>query len=331
MAKVVLRANEFVPVGSAVTLQVSHFDEVAPVENISGGPEPVYDGPTVDDLRREAEAWTAEWETRRAEMMRKAEEEAQKIIAEANAAAEAELSRRTSEINTLREEADEEVEQIIEAAKAEAQKILDEATAQKEAVFNEAKFEAIEAGRTEGYETGFTEAKRLVERVHTIIERIAESREQVLEDAEAQVIDLVLLIARKVVKTISENQRDVVVENICEALKKVKRKGDVIIHVNLADLGLTTKQKSTFIEMLEKNQTVTIIEDTSVDVGGCVVETDFGSIDARISSQLSVLEQRISELSPVRKTRKSANISSPPTNTKERAEDAFDAATGAAK
>ena len=291
----------------------------------------VYDGPTVEDLRREAEAWMADWENRKAEMMRQAEEEAQQIIADAHEQVEAEISEMKMESSSLRARADEDVEKIMEEAKVRAQEIIDEAMAQKEAVFNEAKFEAAEAGRTEGYDAGFTEAKRLVERVHTIIERIADSREQVLEDAEAQVIDLVLLIARKVVKTISENQRDVVVENICEALKKVKRKGDVIIHVNLADLELTTKQKSTFIDMLEKNQNVTIIEDTSVDVGGCVVETDFGSIDARISSQLSVLEQRISELSPVRKTRKSANISSPPTNTKERAEDAFDAATGAAK
>ncbi|MBQ5780647.1 MAG: flagellar assembly protein FliH [Spirochaetaceae bacterium] len=330
MAKVVLRANEFVPVQSAITLQVSNFENVAPVKADTEEVQ-VYDGPTVEDLRREAEAWMADWENRKAEMMRQAEEEAQQIIADAHEQVEAEISEMKMESSSLRARADEDVEKIMEEAKVRAQEIIDEAMAQKEAVFNEAKFEAAEAGRTEGYDAGFTEAKRLVERVHTIIERIADSREQVLEDAEAQVIDLVLLIARKVVKTISENQRDVVVENICEALKKVKRKGDVIIHVNLADLELTTKQKSTFIDMLEKNQNVTIIEDTSVDVGGCVVETDFGSIDARISSQLSVLEQRISELSPVRKTRKSANISSPPTNTKERAEDAFDAATGAAK
>lgn len=329
MAKVVLRANEFVPVKSAITLQVSNFDNVAPAESAASEVQ-VYDGPSVEDLRREAENWMTEWEGRRAEMMRQAEEEAQKIIADAKEQAEIEISEKKMEASTLRVQADEDVEKVMEDAKARAQEIIDEATAQKEAFFAQVKVEAAEEGRSEGYEAGFAEAKRLVERVHTIIERIADSREQVLEDAESQVIDLVLLIARKVVKTISENQRDVVVENICEALKKVKRKGDVIIHVNLADLDLTTSQKTLFIDMLEKNQNITIVEDTSVDVGGCIVETDFGSIDARISGQLSVLEQRISELSPVRKTRKSASISTPPTNTKERAEDAFDAATGAA-
>jgi hypothetical protein len=37
-----------------------------------------------------------------------------------------------------------------------------------------------------------------------------------------------------------------------------------------------------------------------VDKGGCIIETDFGEIDARISSQLAELESKILEISPMR-------------------------------
>jgi flagellar assembly protein FliH len=47
------------------------------------------------------------------------------------------------------------------------------------------------------------------------------------------------------------------------------------------------------------------MEDTSIDAGGCIIETDFGEIDARISSQLAELEARILEISPIKSRIKS--------------------------
>ena len=49
---------------------------------------------------------------------------------------------------------------------------------------------------------------------------------------------------------------------------------------------------------------ITVVEDSSVDKGGCIVETDFGAIDARISSQLSELENKILEISPLKTIQK---------------------------
>ena len=55
-----------------------------------------------------------------------------------------------------------------------------------------------------------------------------DKRAEILEQTEAQVVELVLLIARKVVKTISENQKNVVLSNISQALRKLKTRSDVI-------------------------------------------------------------------------------------------------------
>ena len=48
-----------------------------------------------------------------------------------------------------------------------------------------------------------------------------------------------------------------------------------------------------------------MLEDSSVERGGCIVETDFGAIDARISSQLAELEEKILEISPIKSVSKS--------------------------
>ena len=125
-------------------------------------------------------------------------------------------------------------------------------------------------------------------------------REEILSETEQQIVELVILMTRKVVKIISENQKSVVMANILQALKKVKGRGDVTIRVNLADVKLTSEHTQDFIKQVENVKGITVLEDSTVDKGGCIVETDFGAIDARIQSQLSELEAAILEISPVK-------------------------------
>ncbi|MCL2318626.1 MAG: FliH/SctL family protein, partial [Treponema sp.] len=60
---------------------------------------------------------------------------------------------------------------------------------------------------------------------------------------------------------------------------------------------------------VEGAKSLQIVEDSTVDEGGCVIETDFGEIDARISSQLAELETKILEISPIKSRAKTAVVS----------------------
>jgi flagellar assembly protein FliH len=263
--------------------------------------EEVFAGPTADELRLEAEAFKAGWESEKAAMIHGAKSEAELIASDARLRAEEKIS------NAEAEAADK-----IEKAEAEALRIKDDAEesalaikAQAEAGAVEQKAlaekEGFEKGRAEGYELGTAEVQRLIMRTQVIMERIQDKRDDIFSEAEQQLVDLVLLIARKVVKIISDTQRDVVIENIKEALNKAKSRGTVTIKVNLADLELATGRLQEFTKLLEGGGTIQLLEDSSIDRGGCVVETDFGELDARIANQLAKLESNILALSPVRR------------------------------
>ena len=114
------------------------------------------------------------------------------------------------------------------------------------------------------------------------------------------IINLVLLISKKVVKVISENQKNVVINNVIQALRKMKSRGEVEIKVNLADVQLTSDHIKDYMRMVESVSSITVLEDSTVDKGGCVIETDFGQIDARISSQFTEIEKKILELAPIK-------------------------------
>jgi flagellar assembly protein FliH len=257
-------------------------------------------GPTVEDLRREAEEFKAHWEEEKAKMIAEARAEAEAIKKNAERVAFEEVKRKNIQAQKTRQEAEDEAQRILSDARQKAAE-LEQQIGQK---VTQIQKDADERGFREGQERGFgegrEEARRLVERLHAVIAKAIEKRGEIIEEAETQVINLVLLIARKVIKVISENQKNVVINNVVQALRKLKSRGEVVIRVNLADLELATGHVDDFLKMVENVKSISVLEDATVDRGGCIIETDFGQIDARISSQLHEIEERILELMPIR-------------------------------
>jgi flagellar assembly protein FliH len=271
-----------------------------------------YTGPTADDLRREAEAFRAQWENDRAMLIQEAELQRQDILKKAEQAAFDLVRAEKDNALQVRVEGEKEAQRIIDEAKAQAAQLERETKQRLAQVEDEAKTRGQKAGYEEGWSAGSAEVERLVGRIHVILEKITEKRTEIIEGTEAQIVQLVLQIAKKVVKVISENQRNVVINNVLQALRKLKTRGDVVVRVNLEDLKVTSEHVKEFLSLVENVKSITVVEDTTVDHGGALVETDFGEIDAKISSQFAEIEEKILELMPIRSKTAGAQ---PPTAT----------------
>ncbi|QOW59912.1 flagellar assembly protein FliH [Treponema pedis] len=308
MAKTIFRGFEVnKKANDVVFLQLNKTFQNEPEEEIVED-VPVYEGPSIEDLKKEAEDFRAEWEKEKERMFAEAQVEADKIIKDAENAAFDEVKRQTDEAQVVSQKAKDEAKKIIAEAEASAKAIISDAQSNQASVNREGYQEGFSRGREEGYKEGELEVKRLITRLQTIITKTMDRRQEILSETEQQIVDLVLLMTRKVVKVISENQRNVVVSNVVHALRKVKGRGDVIIRVNLADVGMTTEHTKNFISTAENIKNITVVEDSTVDQGGCIIETDFGAVDAKIASQLNELEQKILEISPIKTKIKTGNI-----------------------
>ena len=303
MAKTVFRQNEIKTKEEKFQLKLLH--DYSPVVEEVVEEEPEYTGPTADDLRREAEEYKKNFEIEKQGMLAKAQEEADLIVKKAEDAAFAEVKRQTDQAQVIKTEAETAAAKIKKDAEAEAQKIIANAQAERDQIISSSKKEGYDTGYEAGFQDGNKEAERLVSRLHSIVEEVMKRREEILNETEHQIVELVVLMARKVIKIISENQKTVIMNNVLQALKKVKGRGDVTIRVNLEDVKITTQHIQDFIAKVEAVKSITVVEDTTVEQGGCIVETDFGAIDARISSQLSELEQKVQDLCPIKTVAKS--------------------------
>ncbi|MDD5789690.1 MAG: flagellar assembly protein FliH [Spirochaetia bacterium] len=281
---------------------VHSFEE--PVEEVEVEEVPQYTGPTADDLRREAEAFKVQWEAEKQQLLAEAQSQADAIIENAKKAAFDEVKRQTDEAQVIKAQAESEAQKIVADAKEQADQIHAAAEIEKNELKKNAYDEGLKEGQKNGYDSGKEEVNRMIDRSHKILEAVLNRREQILSETEEQIVQLVLLMTRKVVKVMSDNQKSVVMANVLSALKKVKARGEVTIRVNLEDVKLTTEHIKDFTEQVESVSGITVVEDSSVDKGGCIVETDFGAIDARISSQLSELENKILEISPLKTIQK---------------------------
>ena len=293
MAKSVFRPGEMKTQEDKVMLPLVH--NFMPEEEVVEEVVEEYTGPTADDLRREAEAFKKQWELEKQNYEANARGQAEQIIKNAEAAAFAEVKRQTDSAAEIK-------------ARAEAQSSIDAAEEKRNALEEEARNQGFEEGRQAGYSEGKAEADRLVERMHKMLEAVMQRREEILRDTETQIVELVVLMSRKVIKIISENQKNVIMANVLAALKKVRTRGEVTLRVNIEDVKLTSEHTAEFIKHVEKIQGITVLEDSSVEKGGCIVETDFGAIDARISSQLTELENKIIEVSPVKNIKRSDSL-----------------------
>jgi len=176
-------------------------------------------------------------------------------------------------------------EAILREAAARAQEIVDGANARVAGIESQARSRGHEEGLTAGRTEGRAELEEDVAAMHELIQAVREQRNTVIESAESELVRLAMAVAERVVYDHVAIDPNVVLENVRHALTRLVGREIVTVRVNPADAEILRKHRegtaaSTDVEHLR------IVEDQRVDRGGVVVETDAGTIDAKVSTQL---------------------------------------------
>ncbi len=259
----------------------------------NGNPVDVYQGPSIEEMEAELERYRRETEEEVRKMLADAQARAKQIEEEGKRAAFEHHESVREQIKAEMEKLKNDSEREIERAKFEAEKMIKDAELKVSEIEHEAYKKGYDAGREEGYKEGQAEVLRLIDRLGTIVSTAVDIRDNIIRSSEKLMTDMILQIARKVIKDEIVERREVVMNNIKEAIRRVKDRDRIDIRVNFADLDMTTAHKEELIKMMASLKKVNIYEDSRVDRGGCIIETDVGAIDARISTQLDTIEEAI--------------------------------------
>ena len=195
----------------------------------------------------------------------------------------------------------------LEAARAEAEAIRLKAIQDAERIREQARREGYQRGYDEGYHDGEQQAhqhadaelQRTLETLRTQLQQVIESvhaqHKAYLQHAESQMLELVLEVARKVVREELKLQPAHVLAIVRDALRRVQGIGRLRIRANPLDVDLLRQNRPSLLQVVEGIESIEIVEDRRVDQGGCVIETEQGVYDARIRTQLGEIERALRE------------------------------------
>lgn len=170
---------------------------------------------------------------------------------------------------------------------------------------NDEGFKAIEAAKEEAYEKGRLDAEKdfkneigkikseyssLIALFQNAVNQLAEKRENIWHESESEIIKLVLAVSGRIVgEEINNNAKDVVRYAVKEALSHVNGKKVVAVRISPDD----AKKINLFEEMMPADQHIKILEDNAITSGGCIIETDFGSVDCQVETRWDEIKKAL--------------------------------------
>lgn len=151
----------------------------------------------------------------------------------------------------------------------------------------------------EGFEDGYNKAKaELEESFNQDLQTAIDEFNNILQEIQNQlsvydkifeplVIETALFIAKKIIKR-ELDENSIIEENLRAALKKVFGANSILIKLNSEDYELIINRTNLKNEIENFNKIKFEIDDNLLR-GDCVIETDIGNVDAKITTQMEEL------------------------------------------
>lgn len=140
-------------------------------------------------------------------------------------------------------------------------------------------------GERAGLEAGAQRAEAMLRRLASTIDDLAELRRTIVRQTERQMVELALSVARRIVLREVTLETEIVAAMAHVALERLGQDSPATVRLNPDDYAAVMTHRGEGWA----GSHVTVLPDVAIARGGCVVESDFGMVDASIDVQLQEL------------------------------------------
>jgi flagellar assembly protein FliH len=155
----------------------------------------------------------------------------------------------------------------------------------------EAYEKGFRSGEEAGMEMGRKKMELQIQKFSEILEELTILREKIFLSVEENILELALAVARKVIHHEVRSEREVAINVVKAALKAAILSEKVTIKLNPLDLDTAVEHKADLMDHIDGSPKVKLEKDEGVGQGGCVIETAYGNIDARLEEQMAEVEK----------------------------------------
>lgn len=189
-------------------------------------------------------------------------------------------------------------EELIERAKAEIETMKIEARVD----IDREKTIGYEEGKKQGYAEGMAEAREDAARMREELENerrlMEEDYASRIADLEPQFVHTLTSIYEKIFEVDLSEHKEIIISLLRNAISKIEGSGNYMIHVSREDYPYVLEHKEEILEKVTGTDvTVDIVEDVTMKVNDCMIETQNGIFDCSLGTELEQLRRRLELLS----------------------------------
>jgi flagellar assembly protein FliH len=161
--------------------------------------------------------------------------------------------------------------------------------------------EAHRQGYDEGYRVGAIQAEEDIaqqwanrlQEAQAIVEQAYEAKETIVIEGESFLVELSCSIAEKIISRKLARAPEMAMKLFEKALSRRKEQGVIVLCVSPSQFAYVQAAKDELIRVLDSQAELQIVPDSSIKVGGCIIRSAFGSIDARVDTQLEAIREQL--------------------------------------
>lgn len=184
---------------------------------------------------------------------------------------------------------------IVERARARADGLVQEARQEAVAIAEEAYQRGLEQGLLEGAAAARAELAEALVLVQQAAEEARRMRADLHANAEAELIELVIAATAAVIGERLEVDRDLVTETVRRALERAGAQNVVRVRVHHEEVD---RVQAWFTERREEVTPFEVVGDAAIAIGGCIVDTAAGLVDARLDVELEEIARLLRDATP---------------------------------
>ncbi|MNI30371.1 flagellar assembly protein H [compost metagenome] len=199
-------------------------------------------------------------------------------------------------------------EEQVRTASEEAEQMLADARTQIEAWWNERRQQdehLIEAIKSEGFSQGFEEGKteaqnslqakieEMMNEASGVLQQAYTEKGRIIQEAEPFLVDLSCSIAEKIIDKQLDIEPEYTIELIKKSLSRKREQGILTLCVAPSYFAFVQAAREELSLVIDSQAELQILPDPSVADRGCVIRSSYGSVDARIDTQLVEIKKEL--------------------------------------
>jgi flagellar assembly protein FliH len=178
-------------------------------------------------------------------------------------------------------------------ARKQADDILKEAYEKSALTEKEAYEKGFSQGEKDGLELGEKKALKVIENIEHLFIELSSMKNQIARQHEREILRLIFAIAKKIIHNRIDSDQGIVKGVVLKAIGLAAEKSEVAIRINPEDFEYVEKLRPEFFAKFSELKSITVTSDPSIIRGGCLLETPYGGVDARIETQLERVYQSL--------------------------------------